>query len=139
CAEMMIVTIYALIAIGYIHQHWTPGKPFLIGGLVTLLGYVNTFTSGFQDFAWMYTDIVQYNTNVQTASAISEAYAQQHRADRPDGLPAGWNTLHFRHINFSYNQTYDERQHAQSLHELQLTIRRGRRIALIGESGSGKS
>ncbi|HEY4109533.1 ABC transporter ATP-binding protein [Puia sp.] len=139
CAEMMIVSIYALIAIGYIHQHWTPGKLFLIGGLVTLLGYVNTFTSGFQDIAWMYTDIIQYNTNVQTASAISEAYAEQHRADRTDGLPAGWTALRISRLNFTYNQVYDRQQGAQSLHNLQLTIQRGRRIALIGESGSGKS
>lgn len=138
-AEMMIVSIYALLAIGYVHQNWIPGKPLLIGGLVTLLGYVNTFTSVFQDIAWMYTDIVQYNTNVETASAIGEAYSQQHRADRPDGLPQHWSSLHLSRINFSYNQTYDQKSSAQSLHHLHLDVRRGRRIALIGESGSGKS
>jgi ATP-binding cassette subfamily B protein len=139
CAEMLIVTIYALITIGYVHQHWSPGQVFLIGGLGALMLYVNTFTSSFQDFAWMYTDIITYNTNVQTAAAISEAYRQQHRADRPDGFPEGWKTLYFNNINFSYNQTYDQQQRAQSLHNLHLTIHRGRRIALIGESGSGKS
>jgi ABC-type multidrug transport system fused ATPase/permease subunit len=139
CAEMLIVCIYAVIAIGYVHQHWVPGKVFLIGGLVTLLAYVNTFTSVFQDVAWMYTDIVTYNTNVQTASQISEAYARQHRADRPDGLPEGWHNLHLSRLSFSYHQNYDQQQRAQSLHNLQLDIRRGRRIALVGESGSGKS
>ncbi|HVU99353.1 MAG TPA: ABC transporter ATP-binding protein [Puia sp.] len=139
CAEMLIVSIYALITIGYVHQHWNPGQVFVIGGLGTLLLYVNTFTSSFQDFAWMYTDIITYNTNVQTASAITEAYRQQHRADRPDGLPAGWNSLLITRLSFSYQQTYDQQQRAQSLHNLQLNIRRGHRIALIGESGSGKS
>src|SRR5580698_10844977 len=88
CAEMMIVAIYGLITIGFIYQHWTPGKLFYVGSLVTLLAYVNTFTSVFQDIAWQYTDIVQYNTYVQTASMISDAYADHHRADRPDGLPS---------------------------------------------------
>jgi ATP-binding cassette subfamily B protein len=139
CAEMLIVCIYGLITFGYIYQQWVPGKLFYVGGLITLLAYVNQFTSGFQDFAWQYTDIVQYNTYVQTASAISTAYTQQHRADRPDGFPDNWKTITIRNLNFSHGPAYDAGQHAQSLHKLQLTIRRGRRIALIGESGSGKS
>jgi ATP-binding cassette subfamily B protein len=138
-AEMLIVCIYGLIAFGYVYQHWTPGKIFLIGGLVTLLGYVNQFTSVFQDIAWQYTDIVQYNTNVQTANLISEDYARQHRADRPDGLPENWRSIDIRQLTFSHRPTYDVGQHAQSLHDLNFTIRRGRRIALIGASGSGKS
>jgi len=110
-----------------------------VQGLVTLLGFVNQFTSVFQDIAWQYTDIVQFNTYVETASSISTAYAQQHRADRPDGLPDNWRAITLRRLNFSHRPTYDAGQHAQSLHDLQFTIRRGRRIALIGESGSGKS
>jgi ATP-binding cassette, subfamily B, bacterial len=139
CAEMMIVCIYGMITIGFIYQHWVPGKLFYVGSLVTLLAYVNTFTSVFQDIAWQYTDIVQYNTYVQTASMISDAYADHHRADRPDGLPAGWKTLRISGLNFSYNTAYDTSRGAQSLHNLDITIRRGQRIALIGESGSGKS
>ena len=138
-AEMLIVSIYGLIAFGYVYQHWIPGKLFLIGGLTTLLLYVNQFTSVFQDIAWQYTDVVQYNTYVQTADVISQAYAQQHRADRPDGLPDDWSVLRLRNLNFSHRPTYDAGQHAQSLHDLHLSIRRGQRIALIGESGSGKT
>jgi ABC-type multidrug transport system fused ATPase/permease subunit len=139
CAEMLIVCIYATITIGYVYQHWEPGKLFYVGSLVTLLAYVNQFTSVFQDIAWQYTEIVQFNTYVQTASVISEAYAQQHRADRPDALPEAWQTIDIRRLNFSYNESYDTTRRAQSLHDLHLTIRRGQRIALIGESGSGKS
>ncbi|HEV3415036.1 MAG TPA: ABC transporter ATP-binding protein [Puia sp.] len=138
-AEMIIVLIYGLIAFGYVYQKWIPGTLFPIGGLATLLLYVNQFCSVFQDIAWQYTEIVQYNTNVQTAAAISEAYAEQHRADSPDGLPDDWSAITLRNLNFSHQPTYDAGQHAQSLHDLHLTIRRGRRIALIGESGSGKT
>jgi ATP-binding cassette subfamily B protein len=138
-AEMIIVLIYGLIAFGYVYQKWIPGTLFPIGGLAALLLYVNQFCSVFQDIAWQYTEIVQYNTNVQTAAAISEAYAEQHRADRPDGLPDNWKAVALRGLNFSHRPTYDAGLHAQSLHDLHLTIRRGRRIALIGESGSGKT
>jgi ATP-binding cassette, subfamily B, bacterial len=139
CAEMSIVCIYAMITLGFIYQHWVPGKPFAVDSLVMLLGFVNTFTSVFQDIAWQYTDIVQFNTYVQTADSISTAYNEHHRADRPDGLPAGWLTLYISRLNFSYHVTYDSTRRAQSLHDLALNLRRGQRIALIGESGSGKS
>jgi ATP-binding cassette, subfamily B, bacterial len=138
-AEMMIVCIYSLVAFGYVYKTWIPGTSFPIGGLSTLLLFVNQFCSVFQDIAWQYTEIVQYNTSVKTADGISDAYAEQHRADRPDGLPENWSAVTLRKLNFSHRPTYDAGQYAQSLHDLQLTIRRGRRIALIGESGSGKT
>lgn len=138
-AEMLIVCIYATIAFGYIYQHWTPGTAFRLGGLTTLLLYVNQFTSVFQDIAWQYTDIMQFHTNVQTAAGITTAYEQQHRPDDPGSLPEHWKTIGIQQLNFSHNVIYDSGAHAQSLHNLHLHIRRGHRIALIGASGSGKS
>jgi ATP-binding cassette, subfamily B, bacterial len=138
-AEMMIVCIYSLVAFGYVYKTWIPGTSFPIGGLSTLLLFVNQFCSVFQDIAWQYTEIVQYNTSVKTADGISEAYAEQHRADQPDGLPDTWCAIILRKLNFSHRPTYDAGQYAQSLHDLHLTIRRGGRIALVGESGSGKT
>jgi ATP-binding cassette subfamily B protein len=138
-AEMLIVCIYGMIAFGYIHQNWVPGKVFEVGGLVTLLAYVNQFTSVFQDIAWQYTDVVQFHTYVQTAASISTAYDEQHRPDEPGSLPEKWKIIHIEGLNFSHQASYDSGQYAQSLHDLHLRIRRGHRIALIGESGSGKS
>ncbi len=139
CAEMMIVSIYGVITVGYIYQHWVPGQFFDAGRLVALLAFVNQFTSVFQDIAWQYTEIVQSNTYVETASVISEAYAQQHRADQPAPLPENWKVLQLRHLDFSHRVEYDTGHSAASLHDLHITLRRGKRIALIGESGSGKS
>ncbi|HEV9035484.1 MAG TPA: ABC transporter ATP-binding protein [Puia sp.] len=138
CAEMIIVLIYSMITMGYIWQHWTPGRLFEVGGLVALLGFVQQFTSVFTDVAFQYTNIMLYDSYVQTASVISEAYAERHRADRSDGLSDGWDTLRIDRLHFSYHAEYDSHR-AQSLHDLNLTIRRGQRIALIGESGSGKT
>ncbi|QJB38903.1 ABC transporter ATP-binding protein [Chitinophaga oryzae] len=138
-AEMMITLIYCVITIGYVFQHWVPGELFYVAGLVTLLGYVNQFTSVFQDVAWQYTDIIQYNTSVETATNISDAYKEHHRADTAPELPGNWQTVDISQLNFSHLPSYNEAHAPQSLHQLQVQIGRGKKIALIGESGSGKS
>lgn len=138
-ADMLVGLTYAAITVGYVYQNWTPGQVFAIGGLVTLLGYVNQFTSVFHDIAWQYTQVVQYHTDVETASSISSDYAAGHRPDAPPTLPAGWRTVELEALSFSHRDTYDAGHAPQSLHEVNLSFARGRRIALVGESGSGKS
>ena len=61
-AEMMVTLIYCVVVVGFVYQHWERGHVFYIAGLVTLLGYVNQFTSVFQNVAGQYTEIVQFNT-----------------------------------------------------------------------------
>ncbi|HWV72214.1 MAG TPA: ABC transporter ATP-binding protein [Pseudosphingobacterium sp.] len=138
-ADMLVTLIYCVVAVGYILQYWEPGQVFYVAGLVTLLGYVNQFTSVFYDFAWQYTDIIQYNTYVQTAANIDEAFKQQHRPDAPTDLPETWKLIRIKDLSFTHRKQYDVEHAPQSLHRLNIIIPRGKRIALIGESGSGKS
>jgi ABC-type multidrug transport system fused ATPase/permease subunit len=138
-ADMLLALIYCIVVGGFVYQNWQPGQTFYIAGLVTLLGYVTQFTGVFQNVAWQYTEVVQFNTYIQTASNISEAYAQQHRPEEPNELPVNWKEIEIRQLSFSHRATYSEAYTPSSLHQLNLRIRRGQRIALIGESGSGKS
>lgn len=138
-ASLFIALIYVVVTIGYVYQNYIPGQIFLVGGLVTLLGYVNQFTSVFQDVAWQYTEIIRYNTEVQTARTISEKYNHQHRPEQGNNLPQNWQEITISNLNFSHGETYTARKQAHSLHGLSIRIRKGQRIAFIGESGSGKS
>jgi ABC-type multidrug transport system fused ATPase/permease subunit len=138
-ADILVALTYCVIVVGYVYQNWSPDRVFYISGLVILIGYVNQFTSVFHDVAWQYTEIVKNNTNIQTAKAINDAFRENHRADSETVLPANWQTIDIKNLNFSHLETYDETQRAQSLHDISIRIKRGQRIALIGESGSGKS
>ena len=138
-ADTLVTLIYVITAIGYIYQHLGTGKMFMVGNLVALLGFVNQFTSVFHDIAWQYTQIVQYDTNVQTARFISEAYREQHLADDVQGLPDHWKTITINNLNFSHKETFSSKEKAQSLHDIHITLEKGKRVALIGQSGSGKS
>jgi ABC-type multidrug transport system fused ATPase/permease subunit len=138
-ADMLISVIYCVVVAGFVYQHWEPNKAFLIAPLVTLLGYVNQFTSVFQNVAGQYTSIIQYNTYVQGVEPITKAYQTQHRADKPCDLPAGWQCMELKNLCFSHAAAADGKAAPQSLHHLNLRIERGKKIALIGTSGSGKS
>lgn len=134
--DMIVKLIYAVIIVGYVYENWTPGQLFLIGGLVTLVSYVERFTSVFHDIAWQYTEIVRHHSNVQTARQVMQAYAEGHRPEEQSALPPDWQSIQIQNLSFHYEGN-DGRP--QGIHRLNLQLHRGKRIALIGESGSGKS
>ncbi len=134
-----ITLMYAVILLGYIYQNWQPGEVFLIGGLVTLVGYVEKFTSVFQNVAWQYTDIVKHNTDIQTTQSLIDAYDEHHLPEEVAAMPPDWQEIKIQHLHFHHNEVWNGEQTAQGLHGLAIRIARGERLALIGESGSGKS
>jgi ATP-binding cassette, subfamily B, bacterial len=136
-AQMMVGLIYAVTVIGYVYQHYTPGQTFMIGGLVILLGYVNQFTSVFNDIASQYTQIVKYHTDIQNIGGVEKAFDE--KAEKTvDAIPADWKRIDISGLNFTRG---DERSNNKKsgISDLNIRIKKGERIALIGESGSGKS
>jgi ATP-binding cassette, subfamily B, bacterial len=134
-ADMLVGLIYVVMVLGYVWQNWQPGTPFLIGNLVILAGYVTRFTSAFHDVAWQYNEIVRLNTDLQTARYIFEAYDQQHRPEALQPLPKDWQVLDIAHILYQHTATDTN----GGLQDVAIRLKRGERVALIGESGCGKS
>ena len=138
-SDVIVSIMYAVVAFGYIYQHWQPNTVFSVSGLIILLGYINLFSSTFYDIAWQYTEIVQHSTDIRTASDISESFNAQNNTLSEITLPDNWQTLDIEHLNFSYKDVYDTTHPAQSLHDINIRLERGKKVAFIGESGSGKS
>ncbi len=137
-ADMLVALVYAVTIVGYVLQNWVAGQILLVGGLVTLIAYVQQFTSVFHDIAWQYNQIIQNYNDVEAARPVKQAYAAHHRADAGSELPDNWNTISISNLNYSHNKAYSH-QNAHSLHNINLKLIKGKRIALVGESGSGKS
>jgi ATP-binding cassette, subfamily B, bacterial len=138
-AQMLVGLIYAVITLGYIYQNYVPGEVFYIGGLVILIGYVNQFTSVFNDIASQYSQIVKYETDLQNVQEIEEAYARQQTKEGESRLPSTWSTIDISNLTFTRESEADKTDRKTGLKNLAMRIRKGERVALIGESGSGKS
>lgn len=153
-AQMLVALIYVVMIVGYVYQHAVPGKVFMLGGLVTLLGFVNQFTSVFNDFASQYTQIVQFHTDVESSKIIEVAFEQERRIISEKQLPANWNKVVITDLNYNHPVKAEEPttvnaqgilntapawKKSHGLQQMHLTIPRGKRVALIGESGCGKT
>jgi ATP-binding cassette, subfamily B, bacterial len=137
-AQMMVGLIYCVTVFGYIYQHWIPGTTFQIAGLIILIGYVNQFTSVFNDIASQYTQIVKFNTEVQNIREIENAYEAVDRKNKAISLPGKWSTIEISNLNYE-RKVMDSSRKPAGLKNFEMEIHKGKRIALIGESGSGKS
>jgi ATP-binding cassette, subfamily B, bacterial len=137
-AQMLVGLIYAVIVLGYIYQNYVPGQVFYIGGLIILIGYVNQFTSVFNDIASQYSQIVKYDTEIQNVKEIEISYNRMHIKEEAR-LPETWHTLDISGLNFTRAAEAINTQRKTGLNNMAMRIRKGQRIALIGESGSGKS
>lgn len=137
--DTLVKLMYVTIVIGFIYQNWIPGEVFLVGGLVTLVGYVNQFTGVFHNFAWQYTHIVSFDTDVKTAENIIHSYDNLHVAASGQQLPAAWESIRIKNLNFIHKEAWSSDSGSVGLYDLDLTFKKGQKIALIGESGSGKS
>jgi ABC-type multidrug transport system fused ATPase/permease subunit len=138
-ADMLITLIYCVIVVGFVYQHYEPGKVFYIAGLVTLLGYVNQFTSVFQNVASQFTDISQYNAALKEVDVISDAYASRHRPGKSSDTVQHWKSIEIRNLDFIYPQQPGVQHVQHHLRQISIKIDKGKKIAFIGESGCGKS
>jgi ATP-binding cassette, subfamily B, bacterial len=147
-ANFLVAIAYSVIIIGYTTENYTPGKVFLIGGLVTLIGFVNQFNAAFFNIAAQYSQIAQYYIDLKSSDEIilahQRSYPISNKTHKFSNEP-----LELRNINFNYGYDSDSSEFSpnpnghlkafKGLHDINLQLNNQCRIVIIGESGSGKS
>ena len=125
--------MYAILVVGYVYQNYSPGEAFLVGGLVTLVGYVNQFSGMLSNLTGQYNQIIKFRSDLAATEPIYEAAARESRPNTTGTINRDWNQLDVANLSFIYNED------GAGLHDVNINLDRGKRIALIGPSGSGKT
>lgn len=107
----------------------------LVGSFFALYTYTNRINDVFFTFAYLYGDIVRWRSAVQNAEDISRAFPKPTVAPSK-ALPRDWQELEVHNLSFSYHETRGADLH---LDRIGFRLRRGEKVAVIGESGSGKT
>lgn len=126
---MMTVVVLSWYAVSTLQA----GGVLLAGTVFMLYEYLQKIGGAFYTFAWKYsTTVEQYADLTATQVILDAAPAQRSRAR----LPSGWKNVVIKNLNFSYE---DEEHHEHHVDNVSIELARGRKIALVGASGSGKS
>lgn len=122
--------VLALFAILSIQR----GEAILIGTMYALYSYTQRINDIFYTFAYLYSDTVRWRTQLENSEEISKHFKKQHGSKQHKHHH--WHTCSIAGIHFSYHGKKSEDLH---LDNVSMTILRGEKIAVIGESGSGKT
>lgn len=119
----------------YLYGHFSTGEAVLIGTLYALYGYIVRITDLFFRFAYMYGDIVQQQAAVLNAEEIAQDFNDTKKL-APITLGERWKEVAIKNLSFSYHTQEHTTLHLDSV---SMTLKKGKRIAVIGASGSGKT
>ncbi len=127
-----IMTVLALIYQSYTDFHTT--GVILIGTLFMLYSYLEKVGSAFFKLAQFYGLMTRRATDIESVRPIDDAFNKiKNKISKQ--LPKHWKQIDIKDLSFKYN----ENGNSQHINNISLSFKRGEKIALIGESGSGKS
>jgi ATP-binding cassette subfamily B protein len=139
--NFFITVMIAGVIGSYAYHSYAVSGTIAIGTLFALYQYLNNVGTTFYNFAWFYGQIVRQDAAVRAAEVIEKEHARLPER-KEASLPGGWKTLQIKGLSFAYrndgkkDEAGEGRVHLEGVH---FVLEKGRKIAFIGESGSGKS
>lgn len=115
------------------NQYWT-GEMILGGSFIALYGYVANINGLFFNFADFYGRKVRQRASVANSEELTKDFIDKSKLTKE--LPKNWQELRIDSLSFSYHTEGGNDIH---LDDVSMNIRKGEKVAVIGESGSGKT
>jgi ABC-type multidrug transport system fused ATPase/permease subunit len=128
------VAILMISILVWVHN----GAALALGSIVMLIQYLARFSGLFFNMGAMYQQLVQQATNYSSAQMIEEEFLRHTKqlSYQPPDNAQHWDEMRFTDLRFTYK---DKVGRPLALEDLNFTLKRGEKVALVGPSGSGKS
>ena len=104
-----------------------------VGTISALYLYLTRLSDVFYTFGDHYEELIFQKTAVQNAQPIEDSF--EFGCTKKAAVPT-WSEISIKNTDFRYEDT---EHHIKHLEEVSLDLQKGEKIALIGESGSGKT
>lgn len=133
---MASVATMSVILLGYIWFQLQAGHVIAAGALVTIYMYQEKISGQMFDFIWMHGTWLNALTDLKATKSIHDDHAALARPETK-ALPPAWKELEIKNLSFAYPTKVT--REASALADIQLKLRHGEKVALIGGSGGGKT
>jgi ATP-binding cassette, subfamily B, bacterial len=130
CVAVMTILVISV----YFWDNIGTAQGVLIGSVYLLFNYLGKISELFFRFTGMYSDIIKQRSRVMNAEELTADFKTENFTNHV--LPEDWRRLDVRDLNFSYHTEGNGNLH---LENVSVSFERGKRYAIVGESGGGKS
>ena len=136
CMGMVLSSLQAIILIAYIVHTLDTNGIIMIGVVVMIFRYQQELSDVFFTFSAHYSELVRMDTDIKGIQPILSDIDKY--AHRPQGISVAkhWHTIGIENLVFHHVGTTRD---SEIFSAINIHIKRGEKVALIGESGGGKS
>lgn len=129
CAKLVSISVLFV----YFYRMMNNPSIVMLGEVYLVIRYVQNVGDLFFRFTSVYGDVIKQRARVHNAEILSADFVEQEIGTHL--LPKNWKEIQIEGLNFTYG-TNGSRAHLDNVF---MTMRRGEKIAFVGETGSGKT
>jgi ABC-type multidrug transport system fused ATPase/permease subunit len=129
--RILMITVIGIYLISHLGNN-----AILVGTIYIIYGYANRVRETFFRFAYLYNDLVRYRASISNTEELSKNFQSTMELAGNKRLPKKWSKIKIANLSFAYSSEDKDSLH---LDNVSMDIGKGERVALIGESGGGKT
>ncbi len=136
--DTFLAVAQTALLISYLYYTLHTTGTIMIGVIIMIFQYQLDLSKVFSELSVHYSRLVHMDTDIQGLKQIwkdVEKFTHQSSAIETAGIQQ-WQSIHIQGLRFQHNQNLEK---LPTFDQLNFTIQRGEKIALIGLSGGGKS